>query len=278
MPVDLHCHSNISDGSFSPSELVRLFAANNVTVVALTDHDTVGGREEFLGACSLKKITGIVGAEFSTVLSDGTETHILGYGIPPANPKWISFIERHQEYLRNRLTETLKKLSSYGFNVSIDECYCISRGNPPMPPHIMTALAYQGRIHNLNEAVDFFIEYMATNAKAWVPHETQSASVLASLRDIGIVPIISHPARYPGIDRIEELIEMGAMGFELYYPEQTGEPFDRLVSIAKKHACLVTGGCDFHGAFAERRVREVEVPRSAAEALFKAIGEDLPDL
>lgn len=276
MSVDLHSHSNVSDGSFSPSELARLFRANGVRVAALTDHDTTGGGEEFLKSCSEAGITGIVGIEISTTMSDGTEAHVLGFGLRSDNPVWCAFLKSHHEYLRHRCEETLSLLAKYGYSVPIEDVYRISRGNPPMPPHILMAMGLNGIITSIDEAVQFFWDYLATDAKAWVPHETHPETAIRAINESGGVSLISHPYRYPGVDRLEELLDLGARGFELYYPGQNGEVFERLSEIARRRNCIVTGGCDFHGAFAERRIREVEVPDWVAERLFEAIGLTIP--
>jgi hypothetical protein len=276
MAVDLHSHSTASDGSFSPAEMARLFAANGVDIAGLTDHDTMGGGPEFLEACDAAGITGIVGIELSTVLHDGTEAHILGYGLPSDDPKWAGFLNRHWDYLRSRCERTLALLAQYGYRIDLDTLYRLSGGNPPMPPHIIMVVALNGGITSIAQVVDFFFEYLNNDAKAWVPHETPVESVIGILNEVGAVSIVSHPNRYPGIDRLEELLDMGARGFELYYPEQNGAVFERLESIARKRDCLVTGGCDYHGAFTERRIGEVEVPLEVAERLFEAIGREMP--
>jgi 3',5'-nucleoside bisphosphate phosphatase len=276
MAIDLHSHSTVSDGSFSPGDLAKVFAASGVTVLALTDHDSVGGRREFLASCEEVGITGIVGIEFSTMLHGNIDTHILGYGIPFDDPRWISFMGHHADYLKSRCEKTLSLLGEYGYEINIEDVYHQSGGNPPMPPHLLKVLMEKGLINDLNEVVQFFVDYLATDAKAWVPHETMPEAPIGILNEIGAVPIISHPIRHPGIGHLEELLDMGAKGFELYYPEQNGDHFERLSEIAKRRDCLVTGGCDFHGAFAERRIKEVDVPFEAAQRLFRAIGMELP--
>jgi hypothetical protein len=275
MAIDLHSHSRASDGSSSPEELADLFAASGVRIAALTDHDTTGGGPEFLSACAELGIKGIVGIEISTVLADKSEVHVLCYGFPRDDERWNEFLSRHWEYLRGRSEETLSRLAQHGYRVDIEDVYRISRGNPAMPPHILWALAEHGVIRSLKEAVNFFLEYLATGAKAWVPHETRAEPVIRTINEVGGIPIIAHPNRYPGIEHLEELLDAGARGFELYYPEQNGQVFERLTGIAKQRGCLVTGGCDFHGAFSERRIREVEVPFQAAARLFEAMGEKL---
>jgi len=271
MPVDLHSHSTASDGSLTPSMLARAFKAAGIVVAGLTDHDTVGGNDEFVSTCNEIGIVGIGGIEFSTVYN-GMEVHLLGYGLPLDNPKCSGFLESHALYLRSRFEQTAKKLESFGIKLDFDDIYRVSAGNPPMPPHILRSLVETGVLDGLGEAVAFFWEYLATNAKAWVPHEAPFESPLRMMNEVGAVAIVSHPLRFPSLEILEELLDLGCDGFELYYPEQTGKIFSELQAIALKRGCVVTGGCDFHGAFAERRIGEVEIPIEIAIGLFDALG------
>jgi hypothetical protein len=271
MPVDLHSHSTASDGSLSPSELARAFAASGIRVAGLTDHDTMGGVREFVSACGEKGIVGIGGIEFSTVI-DGLEVHLLGYGLPTDDPRCASFLARHAQYMKHRFEETAKKLASFGFVIDIEDVYRISDGNPAMPPHVLRSLVETGVLSGLGDAVAFFWEYLATNAKAWVPHETPFEAPLEMMNEVGALAIVSHPLRLPGLSFLEKLLDMGADGVELYYPDQTGAYFRDLNALALRRGCVVTGGCDYHGAFAERRIGEIEIPIEVAERLFEALG------
>ncbi|MFH1676753.1 MAG: PHP domain-containing protein [bacterium] len=273
MTVDLHSHSTASDGSVSPSDLARAFAAARIRIAALSDHDTVGGVPEFLASCEEVGIIGIGAVEFSTIYR-GIEVHLLGYGLPLNDERFIRFMEKHADYLHGRLDETLRKLRSFGFEVSSEEVYAKGGGNPPMPPHIIRALADRGYITDLSKAVNFFLEYLSNTGKAWVPHETMLEAPLNMLNEVGAIPIVAHPLRFPSLDWLNNMLDMGARGFELYYPDQNGKLFDDLVAIREKRGCLVTGGCDFHGAFAERRIAEVSIPIEIGIELLKAIGQD----
>lgn len=275
MPVDLHSHSTASDGSFTPTELARAFVGFGITVAGLTDHDTVGGVDEFLKACDEAGIVGVGGIEFSTVHRD-LEVHLLGYGLPLDDPRFIEFLRQHADYLKARAEETLRKLASNGYRLDIEEAYRISDGNPPMPPHILRALSELGVFSDLGSAISFFWDYLATDAKAWVPHETPLERVVGELNEVGALAIVAHPLRLPDLHFLEEILDMGADGFELYYPEQIGDLFSDLQALALKRDCVVTGGCDYHGAFAERRIGEVEIPIEIAEGLFRALGEEWP--
>ncbi len=275
MSVDLHSHSTMSDGSYSPTELARAFHAYGVKIAALTDHDTVGGVIEFIETCGLLGIHGINGIEFSTVYK-GQEVHLLGYGLNLTDPKCVGFLTSHAEYLRDRCRETLGKLKRYGIDIPIDEVYRHSSGNPPMPPHILRVLADQGIMDDLAAAVNFFHEYLAFGGKAWVDHATPLEAPLNMLLETGAVAIVAHPSRLQESGWLDDILDMGAHGLELYYPDHVGQVFDELQSVALKRGCLVTGGCDYHGAFAHRQICEVPVPLEVGVKLLEAVGQEVP--
>jgi 3',5'-nucleoside bisphosphate phosphatase len=275
MAVDLHSHSTASDGSYTPSELAHAFALSEVRIAALTDHDSAGGVPEFLQTCEEVGIVGIGGIEFSTIYRD-REVHLLGYGLPLDNPRCAGFLNDHASRMKDRLARTLNLLASFGFDAPIEEVYIASKGNPPMPPHVLRVLADHGYFYDLAGALNFFNEYLTFGAKAWVDHKTPLEKPLNMLIEVGAVPIVSHPIRLPDLVWLEEILDMGARGFELYYPGQTGKLFTDLESIAKKRGCLATGGCDYHGAFTQRTIREVDVPLEAGIKLLEAIGRDFP--
>jgi len=276
MSVDLHSHSTASDGSYTPSQLARAFKAASVKIAALTDHDTVGGLNEFLSTCGEIGVAGIGGIEFSTVFR-GIEVHLLGYGLLLENPKCSGFLERHRDYLIGRCRETIAKLAKFELYITIEQVLENSGGNPPMPPHILKALADGGYLNDLGSAIAIFHEYLAFGAKAWVDHETRFESPLEMLIETGAKAIVAHPFRFPNLSWLEDMLDLGAHGFELYYPDHNGEFFEKLKSIADKRGCLVTGGCDYHGAFAHRTMREVNIPLKVGIDFLKALKMDVPD-
>ncbi|MCX6645218.1 MAG: PHP domain-containing protein [bacterium] len=275
MSVDLHTHSTTSDGSHTPHELALALNLNEIKIAALTDHDTMGGCDEFLRTASEVGLTAIVGIEFSTIFHD-KEVHLLGYGLPRDDSRVIKFMSEHHSYLRERASETLRKLRENGFNISLEKVYEISNGNPPMPSHIIREIYNCGYISSLVEAAGIFNEYLKFGAKAWVDHETQLLKPLNMMLEVGAVPIVAHPYRFPSLSWLEEILDLGARGFELYYPEQTGLVFEELSEFARLRGCLVTGGCDYHGAFAERKIREIEVPLEVGIKLLEVIGHEVP--
>jgi predicted metal-dependent phosphoesterase TrpH len=275
MSVDLHSHSTASDGSFSPRELPWILKSHGIRIAALTDHDTVGGVKEFIDSCREAGILGTGGIEFSTVFR-GREVHLLGYGLPDNDPRWTGFLAGHAAYLRGRCEATLEKLRSYGYDLDIEEVYKESDGNPPMPPHILKVLGKKLGIWDVGKAVVFFKEFLEFGAKAWVDHGTELEAPLGALIDSGALAIVGHPGRFPDLQWLEDILDLGAHGFELWYPDHTGRIFDELAAIARKRDCIVTGGSDYHGAFSERRLGEVDVPIDAALRFLEAIGQEVP--
>lgn len=275
MPVDLHAHSTASDGSHTPHELAIALNLHGIKIAALTDHDTMGGGDEFLHTASEIGLTALVGIEFSTIFR-GKEVHLLGYGLHRDDSRVIKFMADHHQYLRERASETLRKLREYGFDISLEKVYQISNGNPPMPSHIIREIYNQGYISTIVEAVGIFNEYLKFGRKAWVDHETRLEKPLGMMLEVSALPIVAHPYRFPSLSWLEEILDMGARGFELYYPEQNGPVLDELKELARLRDCLVTGGCDYHGAFAERKICEVEVPLEVGVKLLEAVGHEVP--
>ncbi len=275
MLVDLHSHSTASDGSCSPSELARAFAVNGVGIAALTDHDTVGGVDEFLKACDEEGIIGIGGIEFSTV-HRGIEVHLLGYGLQMDDPRCSGFLEAHHAYLRERLIQILEKLKDFEYNLSIEEIYETSCGNPPMPPHILRVLVNHGYINDLEGALRFYNDYLVFGSLAWVDHETPLQKPLNMLIETGAIAIVAHPCRLPDLGWLTDILDMGAHGFELYYPEHDDYLMRELEVIAGKRGCVITGGSDYHGAFSERKINEAEVPLEIGIKLLEAVGQTVP--
>lgn len=275
MPVDLHSHSTASDGSHTPHELALALNLHGIKIAALTDHDTMGGGDEFLKTASEIGLTAIVGIEFSTIYR-GKEVHLLGYGLERDDSRVKKFMVDHHGYLRERASETLGKLKENGYEISLEKVYQISGGNPPMPSHIIREIYNQGYVTDLIEAVAFFHGYLKFGSKAWVHHETPLQKPLNMMVEVGAIPIVAHPYRFPDLTWLDEMLDMGAKGFELYYPEQTGSVLVELKEKARERDCIVTGGCDYHGAFSERKICEVDIPLEVGINLLKAIGHDVP--
>jgi len=275
MSVDLHSHSTASDGSYSPSKLAHAMHAADVRIAALTDHDTVGGVDEFLSECEKIGMFAIGGIEFSTVFR-GMEVHLLGYGLPLDDPRCSAYLKNHSDYLISRCEKILSKLGKFDLHASIEQVLEESGGNPPMPPHILQVLADNGYYSDLGAAMVIFQEYLSFGAKAWIDHETQLESPLNMMIDVGAKAIVAHPYKFPDLSWLDDILDMGTHGFELYHPEIGPDLREELRQLALKRDCLVSGGCDFHGAFSHRTLGEVEISLSVGIEFLNALEIEIP--
>jgi len=270
--VDLHIHSAVSDGKFSPAELARKSAEAGLTVIALVDHDNIDGIAPALEAAKnfpwLKVIPGV---EISTDIPQG-ELHMLGYFIDHTDRELLAFLERMRESRRKRARGMLAKLAALGLNIEWERVREIAGSGSVGRPHIAQALLEKGYITSMKEA---FNKYIGWGGPAYVEREKISpkGAVEVILHSKGL-PVLAHPLTIDDPETlIIELKENGLVGIEAYYKDYTREEVERLVSLAEKYSLIATGGSDYHGLddSAEVMIGGVEVPDESAEQLIALV-------
>ena len=266
--VDLHIHSSVSDGRFSPAEVVRISAGAGLTAIALADHDNVDGIAPALEAAKdfpwLKVIPGV---EISTDVPEG-EVHLLGYFIDYNNQELLTALERMRESRQNRAQGMIAKLANLGLNIDWERVKEIAGRGSVGRPHIAQALLEKGYIASIKEA---FTKYIAWGGPAYVEREKVSPgeAIELILRANGL-PVLAHPLTVNDPETlIIELKESGLVGLEAYYKDYTAEEIDRLVSLAEKYGFIVTGGSDYHGLddSTETMIGGADVPLESVEQL-----------
>jgi 3',5'-nucleoside bisphosphate phosphatase len=248
--VDLHTHSNASDGTFAPAEVVRLAKEGGLKAVALTDHDTTDGLAEAMAAGSALGVEVIPGVEVSA-RHTGDSMHILGY-----------FIDYHDGALEDRLSvlkgaraernpKIVAKLNDLGLKITMAQVESISGGGQVGRPHIARALMESGYVRTIQEAFDI---YLRSGGKAYVPKfRFPPHEALAMIREARGVPVLAHPFTLglgsSGALRnlLQELKAVGLAGIEVFYAEHTREQEALYLRLAREVGLLVTGGSDFHG-------------------------------
>lgn len=250
--VDLHVHSNKSDGSFSPTELVNYAVEKGLSAFALTDHDTTEGIDEAVSyAASAKKTVEVIpGIEFSTEY-EGRDIHILGLYI---NHRNISFQSRLQAFVDSRILRNRKmcqNLQDIGINISYEKLTEAFPGSVITRAHYARYLLEHGYIKSMAEAFD---RYIGDNCPYFVPREkvTPEQAVQLVLAAEGF-PILAHPTLYHmSRTRLETLTaslkEAGLMGIEGIYSTYTAGETREMHALAAKYGLLISGGSDFHGA------------------------------
>lgn len=248
--VDLHVHSNKSDGSFSPSALVDYALEKGLSAFALTDHDTIDGVEEALNAAKGKPIEVIPGIEFSSDY-EGEDIHIVGLYIDCNS----SFLQRRMEsfvngrMIRNR--EMCRRLTAYGFPVTYEELAAEFPDSVITRAHYARYLLNHGYTESLGEAFD---RYIGDDGPCYVPRKKISPMrAVEIVLKAGGIPILAHPMLYhmspAKLERlISDLKESGLVGIEAIY--STYSPADELTvrRLADKYDLCISGGSDFHGS------------------------------
>jgi len=269
--VDLHIHSTASDGVFTPSEVVRLALGRGLAVIALTDHDTLGGVAEARQAAIDTRLEVITGVEVNSEGGWG-DLHFLGYYVDPENGLLRERLQVMQDARVERAHKMIERLREMGMALEWAEVRALAGGDSVGRPHMARALLDRGYVKTVPEAFDRFI---GNDGPAYVPRlRLTPPEVIQVIVEAGGVPVIAHPA-YSGaaaVGRIPEFVGYGLRGVEVYYPHHTPEEVEMLLGLCREYGLLATGGSDFHGSGVREGVPlgSVYVPLECAERLREA--------
>jgi len=276
--VDLHLHSYVSDGRFSPSEVIRKSAEEGLTLISLTDHDNVDGIAEALEeAANFPRLTVIPGVEISTDVPDG-EVHMLGYFIDYHHHRLVAALNNLRESREERGQQMVAKLAELGFPIDWQRVTEIAGIGSIGRPHIAQALLEKGYISDFREAFDRFLAF---GKPAYVRREkiTPMEAVELILLAEGL-PVLAHPLTIDDPESlVDELKDNGLAGIEVYYKDYTGTEIERLVRLAEKYNLIVTGGTDYHGLDenTETMIGCVPVPSEVIKQLIALTEERMPN-
>ncbi|MET9697885.1 PHP domain-containing protein [Streptomyces sp. NPDC006529] len=250
MRIDLHAHSTASDGTDTPAELVRNAAAAGLDVVALTDHDTVGGYAEAIAAVPAG-LTLVTGAELSCRL-DGVGLHMLAYLFDPAEPELF----RERELVRDdrvpRARTMVGKLRDLGVPVSWDQVARIAGDGSVGRPHIAAAMVEAGVVASVSDA--FTPQWLADGGRAYAgKHELDPFEAVRLVKAAGGVTVLAHPlavkrGRCVPESAIAELAAAGLDGVEVDHMDHDPATRARLRGLAGELGLLTTGSSDYHGS------------------------------
>lgn len=249
MSIDLHTHSNFSDGTMTPTELVVLARAKKISALALTDHDTMAGTEEAILAGTKMGVEIIPGIEVS-VLYGQIEYHILGYWADPHNSVFAAALARLQGARAERNAKILEKLNALGIPVTAEELQLVSEQGQTGRPHIARILVQRGVVKTMSQA---FEQFLRKGTAAYVSRFAYSAAeAVALIHQAGGLAVLAHPAqndpeliRLPAV--LADLVPAGLDGIELYYPTHSHKVKKKLRALAGEYDLILTGGSDYHG-------------------------------
>jgi len=242
--ADLHLHTQFSDGTFTPEELVLHAQKHGLACIALTDHDTVEGCARTAAACANVQMEFIAGSELTAEHAD-TEVHILGYFLDTQNQVLLEKIGHFQTVRQERIREMCAALNQLGIPLKAESVFALANCKSPGRPHVARAMVQEKLIGNLDQA---FEKYLKKGRPAWVPKTTMSAlESVALIHQAGGLAVMAHPGLNRSDDIIPALVEAGLDGIECFHTKHSTVMSERYLEIAEKHSLLVTGGSDCHG-------------------------------
>lgn len=249
--IDLHSHTDRSDGTFTPEELVAEAVRVGLTALGITDHDTFAGFDAAVPFAEEAGLELICGIELSTRYQ-GNSVHLLGYfPLRPPEPELRHWLEILLEARRERNIRLIEKLRSLGIDIALAEVEKKGRTLTGRP-HFARVLVEKGYASDIQQAFDLYLD---ESAKAWVerrdvPMEEALERILAS----GGVPSLAHPIRVAKNNWtkvaacIEDLAGKGLRAVEVYHSDHSPEDVAWYRSVAERLGLGITGGSDFHGA------------------------------
>lgn len=246
---DLHTHSNRSDGTLTPAEVVTLASERDLAGVALTDHDTFEGLQEASAKADELGLDFVPGIEFSAE-HDGASLHILGYWVDPSDPAIRRELERLTETRYRRGEQILQRLRELGHEVSFERVREIAGGKTIARPHIAQAMLEAGIVATEKEAFERFI---SDGGLAYVPkHALAPLEALRLIREAGGVCVLAHPGMWKGNGSVpDELIDQmaggGMVGLEVWHPDHDPEMRTRYAAEADRLGLVATSASDCHG-------------------------------
>jgi predicted metal-dependent phosphoesterase TrpH len=272
--VDLHIHTNYSDGAFSPDEVVEYASKMKLTAISITDHDSVDGIEEALDAASKNGLEVIPGIELSAEIGDcaKSEMHILGYHIDYKSIELKEVLDVFKKARFKRAKEILEKLKKNGVDIK-DKSFIDEAGDKAIGRlHFAKSLIEEGYVNSISEA---FQRYLAVGKPAYVPKYAISASdAIKLIRKSGGVPVMAHPyyTHYNDKSMLGSLVKAGLMGSEAWHIKHPDSAVKKFLSLADEFDLIATGGSDCHGPYKDEPpiIGSVRVPYYVVEKLEAA--------
>ena len=228
----------------------------NLAAIALTDHDSLEGSKEAVGAgipTSIEFLTGVeISAAYPPFLSGSGSFHILGYDIRLDHAGLNKTLTQLQDARRNRNPEILKRLNKLGFQITLEELKFNDTEGQLGRPHIAYTMMKKGFVASIDEAFD---RYLGAGKPAYVDkYRIECEQAVNIIRQAGGVPVLAHPAHLhiETEQELEVLLQklknIGLAGIEVYYPGHSAQQISQYSKMARKYGLLMTGGTDFHGS------------------------------
>lgn len=248
--IDLHVHSNESDGTLTPAEVVALAKEQGLSAIALTDHDTIGGLPAARQAAVEAGIELVPGIELSTDYN-GTEVHILGYYVDTENSVFLQQLNHFRTGREERNRKMTEKLQNIGFDITYEALTAAFPDSVLTRAHFARYLTDHGMVKDMDTV---FRKYIGNNCSCYVPREKITPFAAIDLIHAGGgLAYFAHPVLcHMNYDRLDAFIkamkECGLTGLEAVYSTYMPGDERNMRRFAAKYDLLISGGSDFHGS------------------------------
>ena len=241
--ADLHCHTNYSDGTDTPQQLIDLAIEKGLSGLSITDHDTVEAYGEALPYAEEKKFSLLTGVEFSSSFR-GEPIHILGYGVSLKSEALYLLCQRHKKRREQRNSRILQKLEYLGH--SIDPSKLQSNDRTIGRPHIALALIELGVVSTVREAFD---RLLGEGKPAYTPGEViEVEETIETIHKARGKAILAHPQLIRKKSNFKQMLSKPFDGLEGFYARMSRQREEPYITAAKERNWIITGGSDYHGS------------------------------
>lgn len=285
--VDMHTHTDRSDGVLPPAQLYADMRTFGLRVAAITDHDTlagyrqlreagVGGRPsadgpQLIPAVEINSVADDELVRRGVELEEG-ELHVLGYGVDADDLRFEQRLATQRDGRRTRLLLIIEALRRLGKPIDDEIASALASEEALGRPHIARAMMRAGYVASVDEAFDLWID---RTGPAYVPRQgMRSRDAIDAITGAGGVAVLAHyPAAPEQPDLIDLLVRWGLRGLEVHYRRFLPETISQVAAFARERGLLATGGSDYHGdgmSYAEAQAT-TWVPDADADALLAAL-------
>jgi predicted metal-dependent phosphoesterase TrpH len=242
--VDLHVHTNFSDGLLTPTQMVQRAKEIGLKALGIVDHDTIDGLTEAVEAGSRCDVEIVPGVELSSQYK-GRDIHIIGYYFDPEHPRFVEYLELFRKERYRRATKMIQNLNRLGVHMTMDEVEVRVRGGSIGRPHLAEVLMEKGYVETFQEA---FQRYIGYGSEAYEEkYKIHPEDAIALISEAKGLSFIAHPGLGITDEILVRFIKSGLDGIEVIHPKLSERRTQHLQEIARKYDVLISGGSDCHG-------------------------------
>lgn len=244
--IDMHTHTNYSDGIYGPENLVSKAIEVGLDGLAITDHDNICGIDKAKRYVEKKNLNFMIinGIEISSLYNE-ENVHILGYNIDITNKELLSYVDKIKDKRRKRAEEMITALNKLGLDISVSEVLKVTKNQLITRPNIGRVLIDKGYVKDMSEA---FKKYLSESSPAYVSYcKLDPKEAIELINNAGGIPVLAHPG-LNSEKTFKEVIQFDFKGIECFHPKHSDKLTSFFLKEAKDRSLIVTAGSDFHGS------------------------------